>query len=321
MSSRNSFGAKFALAVGFVLAMSWAGSAARAQVIAHWSFDSQAGGVYPDQTGTHNATVVTNGTGAITSGPGRFGNAAAFNNATGVQATNNAYMTLPQLTELAGPSGTSFSVAAWVQTTNAASNNPILADWGTATTTNRFTYWFSSTNSGTASQPRAQFRSSNSPNTDIVARQAAVNVGDGAFHHIAWTWDKPTKLLTTYVDGVQVDTFTSAQTNVDILPSDSALGMIGRKSDTNNFFVGTLDELWVFNRALTAGEVSGLFTANSIAAVPEPTSLGMLSAAAAGALLQWRRRRLASGTCREDVSLRFLTPQPRPPQAASIFAR
>src|SRR5262245_59665593 len=106
MWSRNSLGATAALAVGVILAMSWAGAAARAQVVAHWSFDAQAGGVYPDQTGNHNATIVTNGTGAIASGTGRFGNGAAFNNATGTQATNNAYMTLSNLTEIMGPTGT-----------------------------------------------------------------------------------------------------------------------------------------------------------------------------------------------------------------------
>jgi hypothetical protein len=290
MSYRTARGAKFVLAITSVLATSLAGSEARAQVIAHWSFNSQSGGGYADQTGNHNATIVTNGTGAITSVPGVFGNAASFNNGTGTQATNNAYMTIPQLSEIAGPSGTSFSVAAWVQTTNATSNNPVLADWGTAATTNRFTYWFSSNNSGTASQPRAQFRSSNNPNTDIVARQATTNVADGAFHDIAWTWDKPSKTLLTYVDGALVDTFTSAQAVVDILQSDSLLGMIGRKSDTNNFFVGNLDELWVFNRPLTATEVSRLFSANTISPVPEPTSLALLGVAAAGALVRWRRR-------------------------------
>ena len=70
MSSRNLLGARFAVAVGFVLVVSWGGPAVRADVIAHWSFDAQAGGVYPDQTGNHNATVVTNGTGAITSATG-----------------------------------------------------------------------------------------------------------------------------------------------------------------------------------------------------------------------------------------------------------
>jgi hypothetical protein len=297
MSSRISPRANFALAIGLSLALSWAGSAVPAQVIAHWSFDTLAAGGYADQTGNHNATIVTNGTGAITSAPGVFGNAAAFNNAAGVQATNNAYMTLPQLTEIAGPSGTSFSVAAWVQTNNVTSNNPILADWGTATTTNRFTYWFSSANAvgNTESQPRAQFRSSNSPNTDIVARMVGANVGNNAFRHVAWTWDKPSKTLMTYVDGALVDTFTSAAAVADILASDSPLGMIGRKSDTNNFFVGNLDELWVFNRALTATEVASLRLSNSISAIPEPTSLAMLSIAAAGALL-YRRRRTAAAT-------------------------
>src|SRR3954466_2806540 len=185
MSSGRTNRAKAALRTGSALyivcvvlvgTFGMTGRVARAQVVAHWSFDSQNGGLYVDDTNNHNATVVTNGSGAISSGSGVFGNAASFNNATGAQATNNAYMTLPNLTELMGPSGTSYSIAAWVQTTNTASNNPVLADWGQATTTNRFVYWFSTQNATGASQPRAQARSSNSPNTDIIARQAATNV-------------------------------------------------------------------------------------------------------------------------------------------------
>jgi PEP-CTERM motif len=53
---------------------------------------------------------------------------------------------------------------------------------------------------------------------------------------------------------------------------------------------GNLDELWVFNRPLTATEVASLRLSNSISAVPEPTSLAMLGVAAAGASLQLRRR-------------------------------
>src|SRR5213078_2354378 len=116
-------------------------------------------------------------------------------------------------------------------------------------------------------------------NTDIIARQAAVNVADNTFHHIVWTFDKPTKTLITYVDGTQVDTFTSAQASVDILQGDSPVGTIGRKSDTNNYFVGNMDELWVFNRPLTPAEVQSLRATNSI--VPEPATFGLLAAGAA----------------------------------------
>jgi hypothetical protein len=265
-------------------------AAARGQVVAHWSFDQQNGAVYPDDTGNHDATVVTSGTGAVTSGPGQFGNAAQFNNAAGGQATNNVFMTIPNLTEIMGPTGSSYSIAAWIQTSNTTSNNPVLADWGTAAAgTNRFVYWFSTQNaaSNTQSQPRAQTRSQNVPsNADIIARQPAVNVADNVFHHVAWTFDKSTKVLTTYVDGVAIDSFTSGAANVDIVESAAPLGTIGRKSDTNNYFVGNMDELWVFNRVLTADEVSSLHTTN---AIPEPASLAGLCVGAACALLRRRR--------------------------------
>jgi hypothetical protein len=78
---------------------------------------------------------------------------------------------------------------------------------------------------------------------------------------------------------------------VNILPSDSAVGTIGRKSDTNNYFVGNLDELWVFNRPLALSEVQSLRSTNSI--VPEPAGLGPACAAAAGAALLRRPRQRA----------------------------
>src|SRR4051812_14649699 len=72
MSSGRIIGAKPAYkAAGWVVsvvAVALAAPVGRGQVVAHWSFDSQAGGTYADQTGNHNATIVTNGTGAISSG-------------------------------------------------------------------------------------------------------------------------------------------------------------------------------------------------------------------------------------------------------------
>ena len=70
-----------------------------------------------------------------------------------------------------------------------------------------------------------------------------------------------------------------------MVQSDAAVGTIGRKSDTNNYFAGNLDELWVLNQVLTPGEVESLRTTNTI---PDPASLSL--ATVAGAALLLRRR-------------------------------
>jgi hypothetical protein len=105
------------------------------------------------------------------------------------------------LTELMGPAGPNYTIAAWVNTVNTATTTPILGDWGNAPAgTDRFIYWFSVNNSGTQGQPRAQTRAQNLPaNDDIIARQPATNVAGGTWRHIAWTFDKGSATLKTYV--------------------------------------------------------------------------------------------------------------------------
>jgi Concanavalin A-like lectin/glucanases superfamily len=281
----------FMLAVcGAIFPMSATGA-----VVAHWTFDNGSitldgnnnVATAADTTGAHNATATVAGTATGVSVTGRFGAGLQLNNVVGTQATNQYYLTFPNLTELMGPSGGSYSVAAWVNIASAnTNNNAIVADWGNAPAGNRFDYWFTVNNG----QVRAQSRASNTPNDDIFARQpAAPTVNDAQWRHIAWTWDKAAATLTSYVDGVQIDQLTAVAPPLDLMVSDSAVGAIGRKADTNQHFSGSMDEVWVATGVFTPATVQSLFFLNQI---PEPCSVGLLGA---GAVLWcgWRRRRSA----------------------------
>jgi hypothetical protein len=190
-----------------------------------------------------------------------------------------------------GPAGTSFSVASWVNipAANTTDDNTILGDWGNAPAGgNRFSYWFSidNANNNTDGRARFQIRQGTGNGTDIVGRVIpSGDQADDTWHHVAWTWDKPTATLRTYIDGTLVDTLDDADDGANILVSDSPIGNIGRKSDNNRFYTGSLDELWVFDTVLSDAEVVSLQTAN---AIPEPAAFGLL---AAGCGLLLRRRR------------------------------
>jgi hypothetical protein len=297
----------------------WA-TVSHAGTIAHWSFDAAdittdgSGNILTaaDSSGNHNATTVIGGTGAsITTATGQFGAAASFVNlANNVnQATNNAWMSFPQLTEIAGPTGGSFTVAAWVNGANTTGNNTVLADWGNAAAnTNRFTYWFdlSNVDSATRNRPRGQLRAANSPiaptNIDIISQTVSngpagtppnnsgiINVMDSTWHHVAWVWDKPNKTLKIYIDGLEALSAVSGQSgsNLDILPSASNVGAIGRKGDNNRYFSGLMDELWVTNFAMSPAEVNGLRTANLI---PEPSAVWLVALAIIGLHVRRHKR-------------------------------
>jgi hypothetical protein len=289
-----------ALATGFCLL---AIAATRGGVIAHWSFDSNSittdgnGHVLSaiDLSNTRDATTTSNGTAFIDStNAAPFGQGITLHNTPGQQQTaNNAYMSFANLTELMGPSGGSYSVAAWFKTATSSANSTILADWGNApVNTRRFDYWFDVTQFGSV---RGQSRSANAPpdpaNVDIYG----VNVGSGyfddAWHQATWTWDKPTRTLVTYIDGQLALTHHPGplMPGIDLMVSDSPVGAIGRKGDTNEYFVGSLDEIWVFkDQVLSPGNAYGLYRYNDPTFTPEPAAmaLGLL----APVVLSCRRR-------------------------------
>src|SRR5262249_53208891 len=106
-----------------------------------------------------------------------------------------------------------------------------------------------------------QFRL-NSAAATVVAPTAstASTVFDGTnFHHIAGTYDSTTRVATFYANGAQVDGATTSpvgfasnyagQTNRDLY-----LGRLDSCSPANSF-TGTLDEVRVWARALSLGEI------------------------------------------------------------------
>jgi hypothetical protein len=285
-----------------------------ASIIAHWSFDENAittdgsGNILTatDSSTNHNATTQFGGTGVnINSVPGMFGQAANFNNANQLNTaqTNYAWMSFPQLTEIAGASAGDFSVAAWVNVPPEVAtwdDNPIVADWGNAPSgTHRFTYWFELDNvdSNLGLRPRAQMRAANAPpdptNIDIISTtlssaQAGTGGGsttfdDSKWHHLAWTWTKATGQMRFYTDGLLRTTITSTQTgsNLNLLVSDSLVGALGAKRDNNRYFRGAMDEVYVFNGALTDQEVLSL--------IPEPSCLCLVALAMGGLFVGQRR--------------------------------
>jgi len=88
------------------------------------------------------------------------------------------------------------------------------------------------------------------------------------WYHLALVWDNTADTVTLYLNGVEIDTDAAAFV---ASPHNLFIGMGDQPSGGSNypcFFYGAVDEVALFNEALTASEIAGFVTAGSGPASP-----------------------------------------------------
>ena len=126
-------------------------------------------------------------------------------------------------------------------------------------------------------------------NDDLLADiwlQPGPSQNDGEWHFMAGTWDGTTNTATLYVDDNAGDTDSSPTGSVDITSSDWT---VGSRSGSVLPFEGSLADVRIYDRVLSADDVGELYALGSAAPIPEPAGLGLLGVA----LLAMRRKRRA----------------------------
>mgnify|MGYP000377404016 CR=1 FL=1 len=80
----------------------------------------------------------------------------------------------------------------------------------------------------------------------------------GEWHHVAYVVDSENDAQTVYVDGINVES-TSHSQEVDYsgLGGDTTIGMHGNGDD--RYFVGDIDEVMIYDRALSSAEVQAIY--------------------------------------------------------------
>lgn len=97
-------------------------------------------------------------------------------------------------------------------------------------------------------------------NTYSVDTAVGGSVPAGVWSHVAGTYDGTT--MRAYVNGVQVGTFARSATSIPLLTGTSALavGADYNGSTAAEFFDGQMEEVRLYNRALTANELLTQYT-------------------------------------------------------------
>ena len=89
----------------------------------------------------------------------------------------------------------------------------------------------------------------------------------GAFTHVAATFDPATQTIKIYVNGVDTNAaLLAGSTSVSAIFDSTAtvrIGAVANSSSGLDLFVGLIDEVDLFNRALSAGEVQAIYNAGT----------------------------------------------------------
>ena len=158
------------------------------------------------------------------------------------------------------PVTSSFSIALWMNTTNAHAGNAgdqwfngvglvdadapgPNTDWGLALTSNAVAFGIGGGSTG----------------ANVTITSSPVN--DGQWRHVVATWEANNRQMNIYLDGQR--NVTGVSTSGEPRLAASPL-MVGRCSTANRFYAGLLDDIQIYNRALSTNEVSFLFNAPGV---------------------------------------------------------
>ena len=210
-----------------------------AGLVFYYSFDDVSDGIVRDSSGNGNAATLVNGA-AITPS-GKNGNGMSLDGVDDYLST--PLNSLPQ----------SFTVSAWYYSTNSQTSSFYKALFGKMGDGKGFWLipeW------ANPSPPNAYFYLTNGTQYIAMLNQQPENY-KLAWHHIAATYDGVTARL--YLDGALIK---EQQLSISNYDNNRPL-VLGQRGDGVYNFKGSIDEVRVYNKALSQQEVTGLYSGSS----------------------------------------------------------
>ncbi|MEK8127320.1 Ig-like domain-containing protein [Paenibacillus filicis] len=207
-------------------------------LIAYWDFEEMTDGTVPDLSGNHHTATVYN---ATQTNLGRSSKGMYFNG-------TNAFLSGGPALDYDLRSG--FTMAMWVQ--------PEVQSTGI----HKFISWDDGFRAGgngmemgmAVSGSRFTFLLKNDVTREVVNTYSPITTMFGRWKHVAMTWDQASKSMKIYQDGQFVGQATFAG---PLLYPNRDL-WIG-KNNENYFHKGIMDEVKIYNRALSASEIMEVY--------------------------------------------------------------
>lgn len=205
---------------------------------AYWSLDDESGD-FIDATGNGFDLTRNNG---VTTTTGKVGGGAEFESASSQYLEGSASNTLSASTGL--------SVGGWFRNNTDIGQVVFMSKWATSGDNGEWLIYGSSNTFHFALSTDGTYNATYDIFDDTF--------DDGSWHFVVGTWNGST--MTLYVDGVSIDTQAIGTVKNDgTAPIQMGYDPFGSGVEAD----ATMDELFVYNRALTAGEVTAMYNGGS----------------------------------------------------------
>jgi len=220
-------------------------------LVGHWTFDGpdMSGDLALDASGQGNdGTLTPSAGGGPIRAAGKIGQALDFDDIEDYVDTNYA----PNI-----DSSTGLSISAWVKTPASGVGDDLMSSLKEAGA-NDPKVTFSTGSGGCVESTDVNWAVADDDGTSISA--CASTVGDGEWHHLVGTLNRDTNLLSLYIDNVfKDDTDASAIGGIDLSGNAFYIGARNSRGADASHFPGLIDDVRIYNRALSADEVKRLY--------------------------------------------------------------
>ncbi|MCB0194001.1 MAG: putative Ig domain-containing protein [Anaerolineae bacterium] len=222
-----------------------------ASLVAHWKLDETTSGSYQDAVGSLDGSCVA-GNCPTPTDEGRVNGAQNF------EGMDTSRVNIPANALFDWGPNESFSIEVWVKgvsgSTCASSNipggNEVII--GRDDSTTELHWWIGCQANGGHAMWRLEDTNDDS---DAVVLESSQSINDGLWHHIVAVRDGTNKSNRLYIDGIEAASKTNAVYSAGFSSAIAPLNVGWQNISPYYFFEGTIDELRIYQGALTPKEV------------------------------------------------------------------
>ncbi len=220
--------------------------ALRDSMVSWWSLDETSG----TRNDSHGSNHLTDNN-TVLYGTGIYSNAADF------ERTNSEYLSITDASQTGLDMTTAVSVSFWMKLESSApvdNNQGILSK--TARTSGGYLLGYRNYPSG---NDNFYFEAWNG-GSNTYAVSGDLNLSTATWYHVVVTYDTGTLVL--YLNGSS-QTFTKTGSDTTITTNSDPFYLGRLQSDASSYFDGLIDEVGIWSRALTSGEVTTLYNSGN----------------------------------------------------------